>query len=124
MIRRGLPPRRKTYLKRSTKPVRPFNPDRAAKRLKKYRQFMASVAWQKIRQAKIEQAGGRCEMLLSFDGPERRCPETTRLTVHHVTYRRFGGDELMTDLRCLCKTHHDLVESGKPHKQGRRGVAA
>ncbi len=113
-------------LPRATKPVPKINARRQAKRLKGYREFMASAVWRRIRKAALERAGNRCEQT-SF-GPDAtslngfgffHCPNTTRLTVHHKTYARFGGNELPDDLFVLCKGCHDRLEASKPNKKNR-----
>ena len=95
-MKRGSRLRRHTQLRRGT-PLKPVNERRKAKRLAKYRAYMQSAEWKIIRGIALKLAGYTCA----------RCPETRRLTVHHKTYIRFGGQELQEDLEVLCKACHD-----------------
>jgi 5-methylcytosine-specific restriction endonuclease McrA len=94
------------------------NARQQAKKAAKYKAFLSSAVWKRLRREALERAGHRCEWI-SW-GHERgvpptslefmdlaRCPATEKLTVHHVTYARFGGAELPEDLRVLCKHCHD-----------------
>jgi len=77
------------------------NAERRRKRKAKYAAFMMSAAWKKIRAAAIARANGKCES----------CGWDDNLTVHHKTYRRFGGQELPEDLEVLCRTCHERVHA-------------
>ena len=72
---------------------------KADARKRRYQEFMASDEWKHIRSLKLDLASHRCET----------CGGTERLDVHHLTYDRFGGDELLTDLRVLCRECHQTV---------------
>ena len=102
------------------------------KRQRRFKAFLASAAWKKIRAAALARAGHRCQQIENIAVPmpdgtysgynghvSTRCPATVGLTVHHKTYARFGGDELPEDLVVLCKAHHDALEASKPQKGGR-----
>lgn len=69
----------------------------------RYNRFMASDEWKHIRGLKLDLASHRCE----------KCGDTERLEVHHLTYDRFGGDELLTDLQVLCHPCHETVHGRK-----------
>ncbi len=123
-LKRGAPPKRKSWLKRGTKPIPKVNKAAARRKHAKYRAFMQSARWKAIREAALLLAGGRCQhtyaavvnadTLRPVAGCGRKqCPETKRLTVHHLTYARFGGRELPTDLKVLCVTHHEAAEAEK-----------
>jgi 5-methylcytosine-specific restriction endonuclease McrA len=93
------------------------NARQQAKKAAKYKAFLSSAVWKRLRREALERAGHQCEgtrdgfARLYAGGPvvsfRVRCPEDTRLTVHHVTYARVGGAELPEDLRVLCKHCHD-----------------
>ncbi len=76
-------------------------------------EFMLSVKWHAIREGAIERAGRKCE----------RCGCKPRVfNVHHLSYVRFGGEELPGDLQALCRrchlNAHDLTRSGAKRKPG------
>lgn len=62
----------------------------------RYEKFMQSDEWREIRTQRLDISGHRCD----------ECGSTEELHVHHLAYKRFGGDELMTDLKVLCKPCH------------------
>jgi hypothetical protein len=67
-----------------------------------YPQYLQSDWWQQVRAARLDLVGRRCEW---HDWRGRRCPATTGLNVHHVTYRRLG-DEDLDDVVVFCSDHH------------------
>lgn len=72
---------------------------------RKYLAFLRSAAWKVLRGAALESAGHRCTW----------CQRTeVLLHVHHLTYARFGGGELPTDLQVLCDGCHAEAH-GKPY---------
>lgn len=74
-----------------------------------YHAYLASDAWQRKRRAVLRRAGYRCE----------RCGWAGPLDIHHLTYARFGNEEL-SDLKALCRECHwcaDLI------RRMRAGVA-
>lgn len=76
-----------------------------------YEAFLTSPAWQTKRAQVLERADGRCE----------RCRnECTGLDVHHLTYDRFGGLELLTDLEALCGRCHPVADE---ERRGERDAA-
>lgn len=59
-----------------------------------YKEYIGSSAWKRIRDAKIESVGGKCE----------KCGTSkwsARLEVHHLHYRNFKHERL-EDLQVLC----------------------
>jgi 5-methylcytosine-specific restriction endonuclease McrA len=129
--RSGLPPRkspvkprnpnkglkRSSWITRSTKPIPKVNAKRKAKREKAYKSFLSSAKWKQLRKEALQRAGYQCETEFQFSpdisnyGMDYewvvfRCPSTDRLHVDHLTYARFGGDELPEDLKVLCYDHH------------------
>lgn len=69
-----------------------------------YGRFINSPEWKAIRQRAFAKHGRKCQ----------RCPATTRLHVHHLTYLRFGGDERMEDLAILCEACHREAHGMRP----------
>ena len=69
----------------------------------RYDKFMASDEWAHLRKIKLEFADYECE----------KCGAAGPLDVHHLTYERFGGDELLTDLQVLCRECHETVHGRK-----------
>lgn len=113
--RREWKPLKRSPLKRRGKPVPKINKAKQARKLAAYSAFMKSPEWRVIREAALVRAGCRCEAV-TYRGfiTDVRCTETTRLQVHHVRYGwRFGGNELPSDLKVLCKQHHDELHALK-----------
>ncbi len=67
-----------------------------------YRDYLRSEDWKHVRRLKLEFAGHRCE----------KCGATDELHVHHLTYDRFGHENL-TDLQVLCRDCHETVHGRK-----------
>lgn len=68
-----------------------------------YKEYMKSPEWA-IKRIEAFQHHGKC---CSMCGTERS------LEVHHLTYARMGN-ELMSDLQILCKTHHQQAHDILP----------
>lgn len=102
------------------------NPEQQAKRNAGYAKGMA--AYRKSETAKIvkARASGQCEYVMvisaavvrEYTGENRkeyiRCEETDGLQDHHLTYARFPGKELPSDMLRCCARHHAFLESQKP----------
>lgn len=75
-----------------------------------YRDYLASPAWQTIRDAKIADVGERCERCSTY---AKRGPNgvVLGLHVHHLSYKRCPGNERLDDLEVLCSVCHQ-VEHG------------
>lgn len=70
--------------------------------------YYHSKDWQKMMAKRIKIAGGKCEI----------CGSTDDLTCHHVSYERWGGNEIIEkDLKVLCKRCHMLQHKDKPECQ-------
>lgn len=67
-----------------------------------YNEYLRSDDWKHLRKIKLQFAEYRCE----------RCGGTDKLQVHHLTYDRFGRENL-TDLQVLCKTCHEDAHGRK-----------
>ena len=59
-------------------------------------QYYRSVTWQRIMEKKIKSTKGKCEI----------CGSTDNITVHHLSYDRWGGKEELSDLLTCCKRCH------------------
>ena len=70
---------------------------------KHYRAFMKSPTWKAIRGLRIFKDKGQCA----------HCSSRRKLEVHHKTYARFGGKELMQDLLTLCVKCHKAIHASK-----------
>jgi 5-methylcytosine-specific restriction endonuclease McrA len=108
---RGNPPKRTSYLPRSSKPIPKVNAAASARRRAAYRKYLASATWKRIRAQKLGESP-ECEM------QHAGCLLTEQLTVHHTTYARFGGDELMSDLQTACRpchNHHEALKGKRIH---------
>lgn len=92
-------------------PLKKANPTRQAKRKAKYKAYLSSAAWKTVRRLALARACGMCEyerLDAAYAASEGACLEDAT-QVHHLTYARFGH-ELLEDVVCLCKAHHELVE--------------
>ena len=122
-LRRTTPMQRGGRIKRGTTPLPKVNARQQAKKRAAYKSYLSSAAWKAIRKAALERAGGRCERECTVRENwitwVHRCEETEKLTVHHLTYARFGGDELPDDLLVLCQSCHREIEAMK----GKRGAS-
>lgn len=120
------PLKRKTALKART-PIKKANPERQAKRRQSYTKKLAAYRRSETYQIVEKRASGRCEHVEGFHalmlmaGLETRCAARRaagdRLTHHHKTYARFGGDELPEDIIVLCDEHDDEAESQHPTRK-------
>lgn len=77
-----------------------------------YEDFINSKEWGIIRGKLFNIRGKKCEM----------CGNEDDIQVHHVSYKRFGGNELMSDLCVLCKPCHMEIHgiSGKRKAKNRK----
>ena len=76
---------------------------RAAETAKQFhRRYMDSDEWQQVRNAYLTDVynTARCEVCGADD-----------VDLHHVSYDRLGGCEVVSDLVALCVFHHDLCHS-------------
>jgi hypothetical protein len=110
----------RTRIKRSTKPIPKVNPRRQAKRKAGYRKMLASPEYKSARAEALERAGDKCEEIMhpEFYGQRTtawRCGEVKGLHAHHLRYPK-TRPLASSDLKILCKWHHEQAESLKPHK--------
>ena len=61
-----------------------------------HREYLKSPLWKEIRQKAINHYGPICSVCKEFGSD-----------VHHKTYDRVGGHELMSDLEVLCRKCHE-----------------
>lgn len=120
----GRPYLKRSAIKRSTKPIRKVNPKAKAKRVIGYRKMLASKEYKAARAEAMERAGDRCEA--TIDVYDTSCGKITRvytqrcawrwdLHAHHLRYPKVRP-LAASDLKILCKHHHEQAESLKPHK--------
>ena len=128
-LRPGAPPKRKSWLARSTKPIPQVNAAATKKRQARNAKRMRGAEYKAARAAAMERAGGRCEYTLFYGARtrsegqvewivEKRCEETTRLQFHELRYPK-SRPTTADDGLIYCYAHHMLTESKKLHKHGR-----
>jgi hypothetical protein len=125
-LRPGAPPKRRSWLPRSTKRIPQVNVDQTRRRRARNAKRMRSPEYKAAKAGAMERSGRRCEFTIEaislpyfgvFAIP-RRCEETKRLHFHEEVYpktRPLTAD----DGKIYCYSHHMLTESKKPHKHGR-----
>ena len=69
------------------------------KKKKAYRYYLESEAWAKKKEKARVYHGNKCAS----------CGSEEEVQFHHITYKRVGGNERMTDLIPLCRTHHERL---------------
>ncbi len=69
------------------------------KRRKAYAEYLNSDKWKEKRAERLKIDGYRC----------RLCGTGKNLVIHHVTYVRFGNEDVIQDLITLCKKCHNRV---------------
>jgi hypothetical protein len=109
------PQLKRSYIKRSTKPIPQINVDATKRRQARNRKRMRSPEYQAARAGAMERAGGRCEL----ETRGYRCPETERLQFHEEKYPK-GRILTADDGKMYCPSHHLWAERQKPHKKFRR----
>lgn len=75
-----------------------------------YTAYINSPAWRAIRARAIFRDGAQC----------RLCGSRQKLEVHHLTYIRFGGEELPGDLITLCEACHERLHAGAHQPKAHR----
>ena len=71
------------------------------------RRYTTSRVWKLLRDAKLESTDYKCEI----------CDEQGEvMQVHHLTYVRCGGKELMEDLQSVCKECHGAIHGYRKPK--------
>ena len=87
-----------TLRKKHIKPKKPPKPKKP-----NYSEYMLSDKWQKKRLARMKMDNNTCQM----------CGAKKRLSVHHLTYERFGREDVEHDLITLCLKCHQKVDLEK-----------
>lgn len=72
----------------------------------RYALYLQSEHWQKLREAKLNAAGWKCN----------RCHSTRDLQVHHQIYRHPWESALLSDLEVLCDPCHDKEHALNPRR--------
>jgi hypothetical protein len=78
---------------------KPGSLDEAFRRTAAYEKHIRSAQWRNTREQMFKLRGKKCE----------ECDATTDLELHHNTYERFGR-EAPSDLKILCKRHHEIAD--------------
>jgi len=65
-----------------------------------HREYLKSPLWKSIRQKALDHYGSVCG----------KCGKEGR-DVHHLTYKRWGGSELINDLQVLCRECHSAIHA-------------
>lgn len=124
MKRPGMPPRKtrlrsRSPIKQGGTPIKKVNPERKAKRAKKFKAYLSSAAWKNLRLARFRVDGWRCTAVVPLCiGEFMRCPNWDEtgsgkgLICDHLTYARFGHENL-DDLRTLCRSCNARETTGK-----------
>lgn len=60
--------------------------------------FTVTNSWWELRKMAVERSGGKCD--------ERGCYGKAE-EVHHIVPLSRGGRNVLSNLMCLCKDHHD-----------------
>lgn len=81
---------------------------------KEYQKYLRSTHWAKIREIKIKEQNGICEKC------HKRITPKSKIAIHHLTYDRIGN-ELLTDLQCLCADCHNSIHGAKPKVKSNAG---
>jgi hypothetical protein len=103
---------RTSSFKAPRKRIPAVNKENMKKLMARYDEYIRSPEWKAKREQKLAENAA-----LSHDGRPRceKCGVVdkagNRLHVHHNSYARFGGDELMEDLNVLCRKDHEFEEA-------------
>lgn len=73
---------------------------------KKYSEYLKSAKWKAFRKQALIHYGSVCS----------KCPSTTKLQVHHLTYINIFK-ETLADVVILCKSCHGVAHAKKPKTQ-------
>ena len=78
-----------------------------------YARYLRSPHWLRLRAKALEHAGAQCQQtwetrVVGSYWQVTRCPNRTRLEVHHVHYASIGRERL-TDVRVLCRACHQAT---------------
>lgn len=74
---------------------------------KSYEEYLSSVHWSNLRDAKLKQHGSFC----------CRCKRGDHLQIHHVIYRSRWEDSKLEDLEVLCRRCHEKHHGIKRKKK-------
>jgi hypothetical protein len=73
-----------------------------------YRLYLHTAWWKKTRRRALALSGQRCQVTVTGRG---RCPNRSRLQVHHRHYDTLGAENPATDLVVVCPKHHRLIHA-------------
>jgi len=75
-----------------------------------HREYLQSPLWKSIRAKAIEHYGEVCGKCGNHGND-----------VHHLTYDRVGGEELLEDLQVLCRECHEAIHAMERTTKGQKG---
>lgn len=97
---------RHSWLTKSDKPIKASNDERRRRREKAFKKFLGSSVWKAIRLETFKVHDFICVKC----GWEDATRTGLGLVCDHVSYRRFGGQEIVgEDTRCLCRRCSDTA---------------
>ena len=104
-------PNRKQRTRRNTNNRLAKSKNTPPKRELKYKSFLKSKYWLRVRDMVIERDGNACTT----------CKATKHLVVHHKTYKHHGDEENnLSDLITLCSDCHESIHDLKRKKKEER----
>lgn len=77
-----------------------------------YKEYMRSEAWEQKKQERMKIDGFRCVMC------GRSIDHCRSLQVHHVTYKRLGNENVLTDLCTVCGSCHKKIHNYYDRERG------
>jgi hypothetical protein len=115
------PSKPRKRIPRSQNPIQKVNPRRKAKRDARYRKMLSGKEYRSARAEALVRAGNRCEyqfdvsVYLDRVNAFIRCDVTEELHAHHLRYPKTRPLRA-SDLKILCRPHHEQAEAAKMHK--------
>jgi hypothetical protein len=77
-----------------------------------HRQYLQSPLWRSVRKNALIQFGEICAKCGGYG-----------TDVHHLTYERVGGDELIEDLQVLCRDCHEAVHAMERATRNQKSIS-
>lgn len=122
--------RRKSWIKRGTKPLPKVNRERLKRRVQTYAAYLKSAVWKVKRMAAFVRDGFRCTMLVAVEGGYERCNyvDATKtgknLRGHHTRGQQLYalGEEPLDTIATACRWCHDGHHAGQGWKRNRRSA--
>ena len=80
-----------------------------------YEEYIRSPAWEQKKLERMQIDGFRCVMC------GRSADHCRTLQVHHVTYKRLGNENVLTDLCTVCGSCHKKLHNYYDRERGSGG---